>query len=1132
MSFIETLRRAKELLREEGRLSLRALKRELGLDDDEIGELTSELLDAQRVAILEGSVLVWVGEGRQPLAPGEPATIPPERAPRDYTPKHLADKILQSKSALEGERKQVTVLFADVKGSMELAEAVDPEEWHRVMDRFFQILAEGVHRYEGTINQYTGDGIMALFGAPIAHEDHAQRACHSALRLSDGLRRYADELRLRGLDFSVRMGLNSGEVVVGKIGDDLRMDYTAQGHTVGLAARMGQIAASDRIYLAEQTARRVEGFFELRDLGKRDVKGVREPPRVYELQGVGPLRTRLEVAASRGLVGFVGRQRELAQLHRAWQAARGGHGQILAVVGEAGVGKSRLVHEFKVQLERGCRVLEAFSVSHGKASAYLPLIELLKSYVGIELEELLALDGTLEDTLPYLSSLLGLADEAASLAEMHPEIRRRRTLEAVRRVLVRETLEQPCVLIFEDLHWIDAETQAFLEVMSEGVATARLLLLVDYRPEYQHGWGNKTYYTQLRLDPLGEQDSRDLLTTLLGEGEGAEREALERLVLEKTEGNPFFLEEVVQTLAEEGVLTGARGRYRLERPPGELHIPATVQGVLAARIDRLPAEEKDLLQTLAVIGKEFPLGLLRKVAEGGEENLHGGLSQLQAGEFIYEQPAFPEPEYTFKHALTQEVAYESLLLERRGVLHERTAQAIEELYRDALDEHYRELAHHYGRTENTPKAVEYLHRAGEQAVHRSAYAEAIAQLSRGVKLLATLPESRERDQQELLLQTALGGALAVTRGLGNPDEEHAFVRARNLSEQLGDAPELLRTLVGLFAIHQARAEHDRAGEVAEEMLRLARGTRDPAQLLVAHWETGVASYWHGEFSRAREHLEEALACYDPQEHRARELRYTRGDAGVNALGNASSVLWQLGYPDQALARSRDALALARELTHPYSEASALMYAGPVQIWRGEWQAALEVAEALIAHSSEHGFLFHLGIGTFIRAAAFPNLGQLHEGIAGLRAVLDAIRTTGNELASSALLALLAEAHGKAGQAEEGLARVAEAQGFMTKTGERYSEAEVHRVKGDLLLALPTPDPAQAEAAFREALEVACRQSAKSWELRAATSLARLWHGQGRKEEARALLAPVYDWFTEGFDTRDLKDAKSLLEELA
>jgi class 3 adenylate cyclase/predicted ATPase len=1068
-----------------------------------------------------------------------------ERDPRDYTPKHLADKILQSKSALEGERKQVTVLFADVKGSLELAEQVDAEEWHRILDGFFRILTEGVHRYEGTISQYTGDGIMALFGAPIAHEDHARRACYAALRLGDELHRYADELRRsRGLNFSVRMGLHSGEVVVGKIGDDLRMDYTAQGLTVGLAARMEQLAEPGKTYLTEDTAKLVEGFCQLGDLGSFELKGVHEPRRVYELQAAGPLHTSLEVAERRGLARFVGRRGEMEQLRQAWQATCAGRGQIVAVVGEAGVGKSRLVYEFKAPLERECRVLEAFSLVHGKASAYLPLIDLLRSYFGITLGDderqrrekitgkVLTLDRTLEDALPYLFSLLGIAEEAGSLAQMDPQIRRRRTLEAVKRVLLRESLDQPCLLIIEDLQWIDAETPAFLEVMSEAVAKARLLLLVDYRPEYQPGWGSKTSYTQLRLDPLGEAEARELLTSLLGERACAEGQALERLILEKTEGNPFFIEEVVQTLAEEGVLAGERGRYRLERPPSELHVPATVQGVLGARMDRLPVREKDLLQTLAAIGREFPLGLLREVAGRGEEELYRGLSHLQEGEFIYEQPALPEPEYSFKHALTQEVAYRSLLVERRKELHERTARAIEALYRDALDAHYGELAHHYGRTDNISKAVEYLHLAGEQAVQRSTYEEAIGQLIRGVELVATLPETRERDQQELRLQARLGDALAVTRGIGAPAVEPTYVRARDLSEQLDEAPQRVRALNGLIAFYQTRSEHHRAAELAEEMLRLAQETRDPAQLLVAHWVMGAGSFFRGEFSRAREHLEETIGRYDLQDYRAHEYRYSRADPGINALGYASWVLWHLGYPDQALTRNREALALARELSHLFSQASALLFAPPVRSWRGESRAAVEEAEVLIAFASEHGFRFHLGTGTRDRATALADQGQLEEGIAAMRGVLDAMRAMGITVTSSGVLAPLAEAHGKAGQAEAGLVLVDEAQEFVMRTGERYYEAELHRVKGELLLARSPSDPARAQAAFREALAVARRQSAKSWELRAATSLARLWQRQGRKDEARALLAPVYDWFTEGFDTRDLKDAKALLEELA
>jgi predicted ATPase len=550
-------------------------------------------------------------------------------------------------------------------------------------------------------------------------------------------------------------------------------------------------------------------------------------------------------------------------------------------------------------------------------------------------------------------------------------------------------------------------------------------------------------------------------------------------------------------------------------------------------MDRLPPQEKDLLQTLAVIGKEFSLGLVRGVAEHGEEDLYQELSHLQAGEFIYEQPAFPDPEYTFKHALTQEVAYQSLLVERRGVLHERTAQAIEELYGDALDAHYGELAHHYGHSENTLKAIEYLHLAGEQAFQRSAYAEATTQLSRAMTLLETLPETRERAQAELPLQLTLGQALAVTQGFAGGEATRAHLRARDLSEQVGEAPQLFRALQGLFADHLLRGQLERAVELAERLLHLARRTRNPAHLLIAPLTMGITYFFRGEFHQAQERWEEVIQRYDPHQHRTDEYLYASMDPGVSALAYSSWTLSLLGYPDQGVRRGQEALTLARELSHPFSEGFALSIFSGFASRYTEPEATLEAAEALIDLSRKHGFAFWRAVGGYDRARALAELGHVQEGIAGMRAVVDASRPTGEVPTLAWRLTWLAEAHGKAGQVDEGLALVAEALELNKKSGERaFGPAAHHSVKGDLLLARSPSDHAGAEASFREALEVARRQSGKSWELRAATSLARLWQQQGRKDEARELLAPVYDWFTEGFDTRDLKDAKALLDELA
>ncbi|MFQ5479520.1 MAG: adenylate/guanylate cyclase domain-containing protein, partial [Candidatus Binatia bacterium] len=502
-----------------------------------------------------------------------------QRDPSDYTPKHLADKILDFRDSVEGERKMVTALFADIKGSMELMEDLDPEEARRVIDPALQLMMDGVHRYEGYVAQSAGDGIFAMFGAPIAHEDHAQRALYAALLMQDSMARYSEKLRAEGgAPVQMRVGVNTGEVVVRAIRkDDLHTDYDSIGHSTGLAARMEAIAAQGSVLVSEHTHKFTEGYFQFNDLGATKIKGVSDPVHVYEVEGVGPLRTRLEVSASRGLVRFVGRKRELEQMNEALDLAKEGHGQIVAIMGEAGVGKSRLVYEFKVVQESKCLVLEAFSVSHGKAHAYLPLVDLLKSYFLINLQDderrrrekitgkVLTLDRGLEDLLPYLFSLLGVSEPSSFLTQMDPQMRRQRTMDAVKGLLVRESLNQPLVLIFEDLHWIDSETQEFLDLVAESLATAKIMLLANFRPEYENGWTRKTYYTRLRLDPLGKKEAEELLDVLLGNGARSKVAPLKKLILERTEGNPFFMEEVVQTLAEQNVLVGTRGDYRLEK---------------------------------------------------------------------------------------------------------------------------------------------------------------------------------------------------------------------------------------------------------------------------------------------------------------------------------------------------------------------------------------------------------------------------------------------------------------------------------------------------------------------------------------------------------------------------------------
>src|SRR5713101_1316626 len=715
-----------------------------------------------------------------------------------------------------GERKTVTALFADIKGSMDLMEDLDPEEARAIIDPALKLMIDAVHRFDGYIVQSTGDGIFALFGAPVAHEDHPQRALYAALRLQDAMRTYCAKLVADGgTPLEARVGINTGEVVVRTLTTaDGHTEYTPIGHTANLASRMQVIAPTGSIAITEHTRRLVEGYFQLKSRGPSRVKGLAEPINVYEVTGLGPLRTRLQRAAARGLTKFVGREREMDTLRRALEQAKTGHGQIVAAIAEAGVGKSRLFYEFKMTSQSGCMVLEAYSVSHGKASAYLPVIELLKNYFEITSEDaerkrrekitgkVLALDRGLEDTLPYLFVLLDVHEDDDSIAQLEPQLRRRRTLEAIKRVLVRESLNQPLIVIFEDLHWIDAETQALLSLLVEGIATMRILLLVNYRPEYQHPWSGKTYYLQLRLDPLRHESAREMLTALLGDGE--ELVTLRRLIIDKTEGNPFFMEETVQALFEQGVLV-RNGALKLTEELKEIRVPSTVQAVLTSRIDRLPSAEKELLQTLAVTGREFSLRLVRELVATSDEELERLLTALQLAEFIYEQPAPGGVEYTFKHALIQEVAYNSVLIERRKALHERTGTAIERLFADRLDDYVTDLAHHYDRGSNLRKAVEYLGRAGRRAVEQAAHSEVVGYVTRALELIMRLPGGADRARHELELQMTLSLSLQVAVGAGSPEREKALARALELCEQLGDS-RLIEVMLSLGSLRAMRSE--------------------------------------------------------------------------------------------------------------------------------------------------------------------------------------------------------------------------------------------------------------------------------------------------------------------------------------
>ena len=1020
--------------------------------------------------------------------PNEPAP----RNPRDYTPNHLADKILQSKSALEGERKQVTVLFADVKGSMDLAAVVDPEEWHLIMDRFFAILADGVHRFEGTVNQFTGDGIMALFGAPIAHEDHAQRGCYAALQLGDALRGYSDELRLeRGLSFSVRMGLNSGEVVVGKIGDDLRMDYTAQGPTVGLAARMEQIAEPGRVYLTGHTARLVEGFFQLRDLGESRVKGAAEPLRVFELEGVGPLRSRLERSRARGFLSFVGRTEELSALETALQRSSAGSGQVVGVVGEAGLGKSRLCLEFVERIRaRGTSVWEAHCPSHGQRIPFLPVLEMFRSYFEISEQDpaakarekiagrLLLLDRSFDEVLPALFELLGVANREEPALETNAELRQRQLFGFVRRLVRNRDDGGPGVIFVDDVHWIDPSSDAFLTQLVEAVSGSPTLLLLNFRPEYHRDWMSKSYYQQLPLLPLRSEEIDCLLGKLLGTDSSVL--ALPALICERTGGNPFFIEEVVQSLVEKQTLTGKRGAYRLEHPLETLEIPASVQSLLASRIDRLGEREKYLLQTAAVIGKRFSEPILREVIELPEADLAESLSRLQSAEFVYEEAIYPHAEYAFKHPLTHEVAYGSQLAGRRARQHVATARAIVELQPERLGEQAALIAHHWEQAGEALEAARWRARAAEW-VGVSDVAESMRHWKTAYEQLQTLPDEREAQSLRLQACIALLGTGGWRLGLPPEEEEALFTDGRALADRLEDDA-AKRRLTTARAIRSGVSGDAQA--YLEQTLALAQTVDESADR-----DTKAASfvglvYAHHSAGKLAESLE----------HCERGIEFVGDDIELGHAAAGFSVrIWLLHFRGELkavlgdLAASGRDLERATELAREHGELENLCWAllgtGSLAQFSGERRDARLRAHEALQIAEKLGTPFSLVFSLEGVAQAATLEGEWDEAIENGERALEIARTHRTALEGEAsMLSTLALAYSGAGRVEPARARADEALEVARRSGATHREMTAHLALAQIRLrAEDVGARVEIEASLSRALELVHQTGLRSYE---------------------------------------------------
>jgi class 3 adenylate cyclase/tetratricopeptide (TPR) repeat protein len=1115
VDFVAVVDQVIALLRQRGRVAYRTLKRQFQLDDEALEDLKIELIDSQRLATDEqGTVLVWTGAGAgRPTAPAGLSGTVGARPPLAYTPPYLAEKILTLRTALEGERKLVTVLFADLKGSMELLADRDPEEARQLLDPVLERMMEAVHRYEGTVNQVMGDGLMALFGAPLAHEDHAVRACYAALAMQAAVKQYAAEVqRSHGVPVQIRVGLNAGAVVVRAIGSDLHMDYTAVGQTTHLAARMEQMAMPGSILLTQAVLRLAEGYVQVTPLGPMPVKGLAAPVDVFELVGASGIRRRLQATAARGLTRFVGRDTEFAALVHALERAGAGHGQVVAVVGEAGVGKSRLVYEcLHSHHTQGWQVLESTSVSYGKATPYFPVLDLLRRYAHIDdsddprtirakvTGQLLTLDETLQDAIAPLLALLNALPDDSPFLTLDPPQRRQRTLTALKRVLLRESQVQPVLVVFEDLHWIDTETQALLDSLVESLPTARLMLLVNYRLEYQHGWGGKTYYTQLRLDPLPPASADALLQALLGDDPGLE--ALKPLLIARTAGNPFFLEESVRTLVEAGGLVGTGGAYRLAQVLTTLQVPATVQAVLTARIDRLPPEEKRLLQTAAVIGTEVSWSLLQAIADTPDEALYRSLAHLQAAEFLYETSLFPERAYTFKHALTHEVASGSLLHERRRALHARIVEALEALMGDRRDDQVERLAQHALRGEVWDKALAYCRQAGEKAMVRSAYREAAGYLDQALNALPHLPETRNTREQAIDLRLALRVALTP---LGDSGRVLALLReAETLAEALDDPQRLGRVLRFLARLFHFRGAYDQAIATYQRALVLAAASGDTVLHALVNQTLGNVYQAQGDYRRAIDCFAQTMAFLDGVQRRKRfgllifPAVYTPAHLAVCYA--------ELGTFTEGRALAEEGLRLAEAVDHPPSLMTASWGLGLLALHQGDLTRALLLLDRAVRLCQDA----HLGrfdaMATAL-GAAYTSAGHIADAVPLFTQAMEHAMAMGMVEIQALCSCSLGEAQMLAGRLEEAHALAEQALTLARAYHERGNQAYALRLLGEIAAHREPQESAKAETYYQQALGLAEALGMRPLAAHCHRGLGLLYCQSGRGEQARAALS--------------------------
>jgi class 3 adenylate cyclase/tetratricopeptide (TPR) repeat protein len=1004
------------------------------------------------------------------------------------------------------------VLFADIKGSMELLVDRDAEAAQTLLfDPVLERMIEAVHRYEGTVHRVMGDGIMALFGAPLAVEDHAVRACYAGLRMQETVTRYADEVqRSQGVQVSIRVGLNSGEIVVRTIGNDLHMDYTVVGQTAHLASRMEQMARPGSVLTTTDTLRLAEGYVAIEPLGPVPVKGLANPIQVYEVTGAGAARTRLQAAAGRGLTRFVGRDVQLEQLLRAQRLAGHGRGQVVAIIGEAGVGKSRLVHEFLHSHQTAdWLVLESNSASYGRATPYLPVIELLRRYFKVNVHDstqsirekisdrILTLDPALQDSLPPLLDLLDALDDEHPFRSLDPIHHRQYTYQAVTRLLLSETRVQPVVAVIEDLHWNDALTLGLLNELVVAAQNARLLLVVNYRPEYRDEWRDRPNYQQLRLDPLASESLTDLLQALLGSEPSLT--TVKNFLVERASGNPFFVEEIVRSLVDTGVLEGERGRYGLAKPFLSVEVPPTVRSVLAARIDALPPAEKRLLEEAAVIGHDVPFSVLRAIRGLTEDKLRSLLDSLQAAEFLYATQIFPDLQYTFKHSLTHDVTYSGVLHERRRDIHARVVDAIEELYADRLGEQVERLAHHAMRGEKREKAVQYLWQAGGKAAARSALADARTLFEQALGVLDALPESRAALEQAFEIRLELR---RVLRQLGEGRKMLECLReAETLAERLADDRRRGLVYALMTTVHSTLDELDEALVTGTRALEIAERLGDLKLRIVATSHLEQVYYYRGEYRHVFE--------FAPDNRAALPAGGVNEYFGMAALpsvfGRAYSIMSraELGRFAEAAKYAAEAIQIAEPTQHVFTIGWAYFAASMLHLVKGDWAKAHARVEYWIAMQRTGNVAMLLPWA--VAASAWP-LAQLGEASEALNRVREGEQLLDHQ-AARGIVAYRGWAYGAMGRACLLLGRLDEAR----RLGDRAIEFSRHqpgftahalRLLGDIATH---PNRFNAESGavhYGEALALARLHGMRPLVAHCHLGLGKLYHRIGETEHAR------------------------------